>query len=177
MLLGALSGCNLVAGGVNVEPVAVASQKPGNVALYVSVSKLGNGVLGLKKDDFKVYENDFPLDNEQIKLTLLSTNPSTRASRLSLRRARISSGGGCIADGEGRMRMSIEQPRSSQMYVPTVLPSSPACPARGAVNNVTWLDGCAMRHREHIALMPCSSENSDARRMMPIGVSSRQCTR
>jgi len=76
-LLGALSGCNLVTGGVNVEPVAVATQKPGNVALYVSVSKHGNGVLGLKKDDFKVYENGFPLDNEQIKLTLLSTNPST----------------------------------------------------------------------------------------------------
>ena len=76
-LLGVLSGCNLVSGGVNVEPVAVATQKPGNVALYVSVSKHGNGVLGLQKDDFKVYENGFPLDNEQIKLTLLSTNPST----------------------------------------------------------------------------------------------------
>jgi hypothetical protein len=77
MLLGALSGCNLVSGGVNVEPVAVATQKPGNVALYVAVSKHGNGVLGLQKDDFKVYENGFPLDNEQIKLTLLSTNAST----------------------------------------------------------------------------------------------------
>jgi hypothetical protein len=77
VLLGTLSGCNLVSGGVNVEPVAVATQKPGNVALYVSVSKHGNGVLGLKQDDFKVYENGFPLDNDQIKLTLLSTNPST----------------------------------------------------------------------------------------------------
>ena len=72
-----LSGCNLVSGGVKVEPVAVSTQKPGNVALYVSVSKHGNGVLGLQKDDFKVYENGFPLDNEQIKLTLLSTNPAT----------------------------------------------------------------------------------------------------
>jgi hypothetical protein len=77
LLLGALSGCNLVTGGVNVEPVAVATQKPGNVALYVSVSKHGNGVLGLQKEDFKVYENGAALDNEQIKLTLLSTNPST----------------------------------------------------------------------------------------------------
>ncbi|HYQ01293.1 MAG TPA: hypothetical protein VER96_21625 [Polyangiaceae bacterium] len=77
LLLGALSGCNLVSGGVNVEPVAVATQKPGNVALYVSVSKHGNGVLGLQKEDFKVYENGAALDNEQIKLTLLSTNPST----------------------------------------------------------------------------------------------------
>jgi hypothetical protein len=72
-----LSGCNLVSGGVKVEPVAVSTQKPGNVALYVSVSKHGNGVLGLQKDDFKVYENGAALDNEQIKLTLLSTNAST----------------------------------------------------------------------------------------------------
>jgi hypothetical protein len=73
----AVSGCNLVSGGVKVEPVAVSAQKPGNVALYVAVSKHGNGVLGLKPDDFKVYENGVPLDNEQIKLTLLSTNAST----------------------------------------------------------------------------------------------------
>ncbi|HYQ47318.1 MAG TPA: hypothetical protein VER11_35350 [Polyangiaceae bacterium] len=77
LMLGALSGCNLVTGGVNVEPVAVSAQKPGNVALYVSVSKRGNGVLGLQKEDFKVYENGAALDNEQIKLTLLSTNAST----------------------------------------------------------------------------------------------------
>ena len=77
LILGALSGCNLVSGGVKVEPVAVSTQKPGNVALYVSVSKHGNGVLGLQKEDFKVYENGAPLDNEQIKLTLLSTNAST----------------------------------------------------------------------------------------------------
>jgi len=76
-LLCAASGCNLVSGGVNVEPVAVSTQKPGNVALYVAVSKHGNGVLGLQKEDFKVYENGTPLDNDQIKLTLLPTNPTT----------------------------------------------------------------------------------------------------
>ena len=77
LLLGALNACNLVTSGVNVEPVAVSTQKPGNVALYVSVSKHGNGVLGLQKADFKVYENGAALDNEQIKLTLLSTDAST----------------------------------------------------------------------------------------------------
>jgi hypothetical protein len=77
LLLGALSGCNLVSGGVKVEPVAVSAQKPGNVALYVAVSKHGNGVLGLKEEDFKVYENGVPLDNEQIQLKLLSTNAQT----------------------------------------------------------------------------------------------------
>jgi len=77
LLLSALSGCNLVTGGVKVEPVAVSAQKPGHVALYVAVSKHGNGVIGLKKEDFKVYENGAALDNEQIKLTLLSTNATT----------------------------------------------------------------------------------------------------
>lgn len=77
LLLAALNGCNLVSGGVNVEPVAVSTRKPGNVALYVSVSKHGNGVIGLQKQDFKVYENGQALDNEQVKLTLLPTEPST----------------------------------------------------------------------------------------------------
>ncbi|HET7545231.1 MAG TPA: hypothetical protein VFK05_35440 [Polyangiaceae bacterium] len=77
LLLGALNGCNLVTPGVTVEPVAVSTHKPGNVALYVSVSKHGNGVLGLQKTDFKVYENGTALDNEQIKLTLLPTDAST----------------------------------------------------------------------------------------------------
>ncbi|MEI9938241.1 MAG: hypothetical protein WDO69_13555 [Pseudomonadota bacterium] len=77
LLVYALSGCNLVSGGVKVEPVAVSAQKPGNVALYVAVSKHGNGVIGLQKEDFKVYENGAPLDNDQIKLTLLSTNAQT----------------------------------------------------------------------------------------------------
>lgn len=77
LVLAASSGCNLVTGGVNVEPVAVATQRPGNVALYVAVSKHGNGVLGLQKQDFKIYENGTPLDNEQIKLSLLPTEPST----------------------------------------------------------------------------------------------------
>jgi len=77
LVLGALSGCNLVSGGVKVDPVAVSTRKPGNVALYVAVSKHGNGVIGLQKEDFKVYENGVPLDSDQIKLTLLSTNAST----------------------------------------------------------------------------------------------------
>ena len=70
------SGCSLVTGGVRVEPVAVTSQKPGNVALFVAVSQHGNGVLGLQKQDFKVFENGTPLDNEQIGLTLLPTTES-----------------------------------------------------------------------------------------------------
>jgi len=77
LLLYGLGGCNLVTSGVKVEPVAVSSQKPGNVALYVAVSQHGNGVVGLRKDDFKVYENGVALDNEQIKLTLLSTSDTT----------------------------------------------------------------------------------------------------
>jgi len=76
-LLCALSGCNLVTSGVQVEPVAVSTQKPGNVALYVAVSQNDRGIVGLQKEDFKVYENGIALDNEDIKLSLLSTNDST----------------------------------------------------------------------------------------------------
>lgn len=74
LLLG--SGCNMVGGGVKVEPVAVSSQKPGNVALLVAVSQHGTGVVGLQRQDFKVFENGTPLDNDQIGLTLLPTADS-----------------------------------------------------------------------------------------------------
>ncbi len=74
----ALSGCGLM-GTVNVEPVAVSTQKPGNVAMYVAVSQHGSAVMGLDKQAFKVYEDGKRLDNEQIKLTLLPT--ATSAAR------------------------------------------------------------------------------------------------
>jgi hypothetical protein len=67
-----LTGCGL-AGQMNVKPVAVSTQKPGNVALFVAVSQHGAGVVGLDKQAFKVYENGVALDNDQIKLTLLPT--------------------------------------------------------------------------------------------------------
>jgi hypothetical protein len=73
IVLFALSGCALT-GTVNVEPVAVTTQKPGNVAMYVSVSEHGAPVLGLDKQAFQVYEDGKKLDNEQIKLTLLPTS-------------------------------------------------------------------------------------------------------
>ena len=72
-LLLALNGCALT-GSMNVEPVAVSTQKPGNVALFVAVSQHGAGVVGLDKLAFKVYENGVALDNDQIKLTLLPTS-------------------------------------------------------------------------------------------------------
>lgn len=70
------SGCSLMTGSVKVEPVAVATQKPGNVALFVAVSQHGNGVLGLQRQNFKVFENGVPLDNDQIGLKLLPTTES-----------------------------------------------------------------------------------------------------
>lgn len=74
----ALAGCGLT-GTVNVEPVAVSTQKPGNVAMYVAVSQHGSAVMGLDTQAFKVYEDGKKLDNEQIKLTLLPT--ATSATR------------------------------------------------------------------------------------------------
>jgi hypothetical protein len=72
-----LNACTLVRGRVNVDPVAVSSEKPGNVALYVAVSQHGSGLVGLKEQAFKIYENGALLDNAQIQLTLLATNPLT----------------------------------------------------------------------------------------------------
>ncbi|MEO6598938.1 MAG: hypothetical protein ABIQ16_03635 [Polyangiaceae bacterium] len=70
------SGCSLTTGSVKVEPVAISSQKPGNVALFVAVSQHGSGVIGLQKQDFKVFENGIALENDQIGLTLLPTTES-----------------------------------------------------------------------------------------------------
>ena len=47
-----------------MDPVAVSTQKPGNVTVYVSVSQHGNAVVGLDKQAFKVFENDVQLDND-----------------------------------------------------------------------------------------------------------------
>ncbi|HEX3775593.1 MAG TPA: hypothetical protein VHV51_14070 [Polyangiaceae bacterium] len=76
------TGCGL-AGSMNVEPVAVSTQKPGNVALFVAVSQHDQAVVGLDKQAFKVYENGVALDNSQIQLTLLPTN-SAASQRVAL---------------------------------------------------------------------------------------------
>ncbi|HTA92671.1 MAG TPA: hypothetical protein VK745_24000, partial [Polyangiaceae bacterium] len=78
----ALNGCGL-AGTMNVEPVAVSTQKPGNVALFVAVSQHGVGVVGLDKQAFKVFENGVALDSDQVKLTLLPTS-SAATERVAL---------------------------------------------------------------------------------------------
>jgi hypothetical protein len=70
------SGCSWATSSVKIEPVAVSTQKPGNVALFVAVSQHGSGVLGLEKQDFKIYENGVALDNDQIGLRLLPTTES-----------------------------------------------------------------------------------------------------
>jgi len=72
LLLLAQNGCGTT-GSMHVEPVAVTTQKPGNVALFVAVSQHGAGVAGLDKQAFKIYENGVPLDSEQVQLTLLPT--------------------------------------------------------------------------------------------------------
>jgi hypothetical protein len=75
----ALGGCALIGRNVSVDPVAVSTQKPGNVAMFVAVSQHGAPVVGLDKQAFKVFENDVQLDNDQVKLTLLPT--ATSAAR------------------------------------------------------------------------------------------------
>jgi hypothetical protein len=77
LTLMSLSGC--MAGNINVQPVAVSTQKPGNVAMYVAVSQHGSALVGLDKQAFQVFENGVRLDNDQVQLTLLPT--ATSAAR------------------------------------------------------------------------------------------------
>ncbi len=72
-----LSGCT--AANINVEPVAVSTQKPSNVAIYVAVSQHGAAVAGLHSEAFSVFENGVRLDSQQVQLTLLPT--ATAAAR------------------------------------------------------------------------------------------------
>jgi hypothetical protein len=72
-----------MAGNINVQPVAVSTQKPGNVAMYVAVSQHGSALIGLDKQSFAVFENGVRLDNDQVQLTLLPTTTSA-ARRIAL---------------------------------------------------------------------------------------------
>ncbi len=69
----ALWGCQLL-GGMQVDSVATSTQKPSNVAVYVSVKDGDEAVYGLSEDNFAVSENDQVLDSKQIGLRLLDRN-------------------------------------------------------------------------------------------------------
>ncbi len=68
-----LSGCQLL-GGVKVEPVAMSTQKPSNVAVYLSVQNGDEAVYGLAPDNFTIQENEQVLRANQVGLTLLDRN-------------------------------------------------------------------------------------------------------
>ena len=55
-LLAALVGCGS-SGGLRVTKVAVATQKPSNIAVYLDVRDNGRPVPGLQEKDFRVYED------------------------------------------------------------------------------------------------------------------------
>lgn len=71
-LLVVLSGCQLLGlGGVEVESVAQTTNKPGQVAVYVSVREGGNPVTLLEAKNFKLTEDETQLDPAQVQLQLL----------------------------------------------------------------------------------------------------------
>jgi hypothetical protein len=57
---------------MQVETIATSTQKPSNVAVYVSVKNGDEALYGLSPENFAVHENDQPLDSKQVGLTLLS---------------------------------------------------------------------------------------------------------
>src|SRR5262245_33799776 len=70
LLLASLPGCTLL-GGLRVDPVATSSQKPSNVALYMTVADGDKAVTGLTEASFKVYEDGQLLSPAQTQQTLL----------------------------------------------------------------------------------------------------------
>jgi hypothetical protein len=64
------TGCSLF-GGVNVENVATGAQRPANVALYVAVSDGDEPVVDLEPKNFQVYENEEPLNADQVQRQLV----------------------------------------------------------------------------------------------------------
>lgn len=70
------AGCS-VFGGVHVETLDVSTQKPSNVAFYVSVTEHGEPVTDLEAKSFKVFENGQELSPRLIERTLLPREPVT----------------------------------------------------------------------------------------------------
>jgi hypothetical protein len=70
LLVSGLSGCQLL-GGVDVNSVAQTTNKPGQVAVYLSVRDGDRAVTKLEAKNFAVSENDTRLDPSQVQLQLL----------------------------------------------------------------------------------------------------------
>jgi hypothetical protein len=65
-----LTGCGVFR-HVNVEPLAVTSQRPSNVGAYVAVTDGDDALTELTSASFRVYENEQLVPPEQTELTLL----------------------------------------------------------------------------------------------------------
>lgn len=71
--LATLSGCGVFR-HVTVEPLATTSQRPSNVAAYVAVTDGDTPLSELTPGNFRVYENEQLVPDEQTQLTLLDPN-------------------------------------------------------------------------------------------------------
>jgi von Willebrand factor type A domain len=72
-ILTALVGCGS-SGSLRVTKVAVSTQKPGNIALYLDVRDNGRPVPGLQEKDFKVYEDGKLIPAKKGKRALLDAD-------------------------------------------------------------------------------------------------------
>jgi hypothetical protein len=71
LLLGWLgTGCSLF-GGVHVDNVATGAQRPANVAMYVAVSDADEPVTDLEPKNFQIYENEEPLNADEVQRQLV----------------------------------------------------------------------------------------------------------
>src|SRR5688572_13697660 len=70
------SGCSLL-GGARVEAVATSVQEPSNVALLVEVTEGHDPVTGLAQENYRSYETEQLLSQDEVKRALLDRTPVT----------------------------------------------------------------------------------------------------
>ena len=69
LLLGGCSGLGF--GSLQVESVAIAAQKPSNIAVYLWAANRGEPLTELNASNFRIYEDDQLVDSQHAGLTLL----------------------------------------------------------------------------------------------------------
>jgi hypothetical protein len=115
LCVGALSGCHLLMGGLDVKGVATAANVPSNVAVYLSVSHDNEPTTGLTASDFAISEDGMPLDPTTTKQTLLVRD------RVALHRTLLLVDVSLLSDDATRQKLS----RAVAGFVATVRKTQP----------------------------------------------------
>jgi hypothetical protein len=138
---GALGGCHLLMGGLDVKGVATAANLPSNVAVYLSVSHDNEPTTDLTAADFTISEDGMPLDSSTTKQTLLYRD------RVAVHRTLLLVDVSALSDEPRRLTLS----RAVAGFVATVRRTQPVA--------VYLFDGRATIHL--LGDFPVSTESSE----------------